>query len=122
MKIVIDTNALVYAVENKIDLFQMLKGNELIIPNLVLEELQLISRAAKKASDKKAAFLALKILECTSFEIIHLFGETDKAIAELAKSRDAAVLTNDLILKRKLAKSGVKVLHIRQKKYIEEWS
>ena len=122
MKVIIDTNALIYAVENKIDLFQLLKGNELIIPNLVLDELRFISKAAKKASDKKAAFLAIKILEFTSFEIIHLFGETDNAIAELAKSRDAAVLTNDLILKRKLAKSGVKVLHIRQKKLVEEWT
>ena len=122
MKVIIDTNALIYAVENKIDLFQLLKGNELVIPNLVLEELQLISRAAKKASDKKAAFMALKILEHTSFEIVYLYGETDNAIAELSRSVDAAVLTNDLILKRKLAKSGVKVLHIRQKKLVEEWT
>jgi rRNA-processing protein FCF1 len=99
-----------------------LQGNELIIPNLVLEELLLISRAAKKASDKKAAFLALRILECTSFEIVHLFGKADEAITKFAKSEDAAVLTNDLILKRNLVKEKIKVLHIRQKRYIEEWS
>jgi rRNA-processing protein FCF1 len=122
MKVIIDTNALIYAIENKIDLFQLLQGNEPIIPNLVLEELQLISRAAKKASDRKAAFMALKVMEYTSFEIVHLHGETDKALAELAKSVDAAVLTNDLLLKRKLAKLGVKVLHIRQKKLVEEWA
>lgn len=122
MKIVIDTNALIYAVENKLDLFQLLQGNELIVPNLVLEELQLISRAAKKASDKKAAFLALRILECTSFEMIHLFGKVDDAITKFAKSEDAAVLTNDLILKRNLVKENVRVLHIRQKKYVEEWN
>jgi len=121
MKIIIDTNALIYAVENKIDIFQLLQGNELIIPNLVLEELQLISRAAKKASDKKAAFLALRILECTSFEMIHLFGKTDEAITKFAKSEDAAVLTNDLALKRNLLKEKVRVLHIRQKRHIEEW-
>lgn len=121
MKIVIDTNALVYAAENKIDLFQILAGNEIIIPNLVLEELQIISKAAKKASDRKAAFLTLRILECTPFEIVHLSGKADEAIVKFAKSEYAAVLTNDLILKRTLVKEQVKVLHIRQKKYIEEW-
>lgn len=122
MKVVIDTNALIYAAENKIDLFGLLKGNKIIIPNLVLEELQLISKAAKKASDKKAAFLALKILENASFETVQLSGKTDAAIENFARAKDAAVLTNDLELEKKLAKAGIKVLHIRQKKYIEEWA
>ena len=120
MKVVIDTNALVYAAENKIDLFSLLKGNKIIIPNLVLEELQIISKAAKKASDRKAAFLALKILENASFETVQLAGRTDAAIENFAKAKDAAVLTNDLALEKKLAKAGIKVLHIRQKKYIED--
>jgi rRNA-processing protein FCF1 len=120
MKVVIDTNALIYAAENKIDLFRLLKGNKIIIPNLVLEELQLISRAAKKASDKKAAFLALKILEYSSFETVKLSGATDEAMAKFAKKEDSAVLTNDLILIKKLKAMGIRVLHIRQKKCIEE--
>jgi len=119
MRIVVDTNALIYAAENKIDLFLLLKGNKIIIPNLVLEELQIISKAAKKASDKKAAFLALKILECGAFEMVKLEGSTDKAILEFAKSRYASVLTNDLAFKKRLKQAGVKVLHIRQKKYID---
>jgi rRNA-processing protein FCF1 len=122
MKVIIDTNALMYAAENKLDLFQMLKGNDLIIPNLVLDELRVINRAAKKASDKKAAFLAIKILEFTSFKIVHLAGKTDDAIGKYALYEDAAVLTNDLILKRKLAKVGVRVMHIRQRKLVEVWT
>jgi rRNA-processing protein FCF1 len=122
MKIVIDTNALIYAAENKLDLFQLLKGNELIIPNLVLDELKLISTAAKKASDRKAAFLALKILEYSSFKIVYLIGQTDSAIVAYAKSEGAAVLTNDRALKKMLEKENVKVYHIRQKKTIKEWT
>ncbi|MEM2873896.1 MAG: PIN domain-containing protein [Candidatus Nanoarchaeia archaeon] len=122
MKIVIDTNALVYAAKNKIDLFTLLQNYEIIIPNLVLGELQLISKAAKKASDKKAAFLALKLLERATFKYVQLAGPTDKAIADFAKNEKACVLTNDLALKKRLAKENVKILHIRQKKYIEEWT
>lgn len=122
MRIVIDTNALIYAAESKIDLFSLLKGNKIIIPNLVLEELQLISKAAKKASDKKAAFLALKIIENASFETIQLTGKTDDAILKFAKPKDAAVLTNDVAFKKRLAQGNIRVLHIRQKKYVEEWT
>lgn len=120
MLVVIDTNALVYAAENKIDLFQMLKGETIVIPNLVLEELQIISKSAVKASDKKAAFLALKILENAIFETANLSGHTDDAIVEFAKSEGASVLTNDLALKKKLKTAGIKVLTIKQKKYVEE--
>lgn len=120
MRIVIDTNALIYAAESKIDLFSLLKGNKIIIPNLVLEELQLISKAAAKASDKKAAFLALKIIENASFEAIQLSGKTDSAILKFAKAGDVAVLTNDAAFKKRLKQEGVKVLNIRQRKYVEE--
>ena len=120
MKVVIDTNALIYAAENKIDLFRLMKGNQIIIPNLVLEELQLISKAAKKASDKKAAFLALKILENASFRTIKLAGKTDSAIEKFAKATDSAVLTNDSALKKRLKHKDIKVLNIRQRKLVEE--
>ena len=122
MKVIIDTNALVYAAENKLDLFALLKGYVIIIPNLVIEELQSLSRKARKASDRKAAFLALKLLEYAFFKIIELSGPVDKAIADYAQKESAAVLTADLALKKALAKAGIKVLHIRQKKYVEEWT
>ncbi|MCX6775149.1 MAG: PIN domain-containing protein [DPANN group archaeon] len=122
MKVIIDTNAFVYAAENKIDIFALLKGDDIIIPNLVLEELQVLAKHAIKASDRKAASLALKIIENHSFNTIELSGSTDKAIGEFAKREGAAVLTNDMELKRGLAKGNVKVLHIRQKKYIEAWA
>ena len=122
MKVIIDTNALVYAAENKLDLFALLKGYVIIIPNLVIEELQSLSRKARKASDRKAAFLALKLLEYASFKTVELSGPVDKAIADYAQKESAAVLTADLALKKALAKAGIKVLHIRQKKYVEEWT
>ncbi len=121
MKVVIDTNALVYAAESKIDLFAALQGYEIIIPDLVLEELQMLAGHAAKASDRKAALLALKILEYSLFTTVKLTGSTDKAITEFAKKEGAAVLTSDAELKKRLAKIKVKVLHIRQGKYVEGW-
>jgi len=121
MKVIIDTNALVYAAENKINIFDLLRGREIIIPDNVIAELKLITKSAKKASDKKAAFIALKLLELSSFKSLELFGRTDNAIEEYAKENNVAVLTADKKLKGILRKAKVKVLHIRQKKYIEEW-
>ncbi|HKZ49919.1 MAG TPA: DNA-binding protein [Candidatus Nanoarchaeia archaeon] len=121
MKVIIDTNALVYAAENKINIFDLLRGREIIIPDNVIAELKLITKSAKKAGDKKAAFIALKLLELSSFKSLELFGRTDNAIEEYAKENNVAVLTADKKLKGILRKAKVKVLHIRQKKYIEEW-
>ena len=45
-----------------------------------------------------------------------------KAIEEFAKEHKVAVLTNDKALKKTLQKAKVKVLHIRQKKYLEAWT
>jgi rRNA-processing protein FCF1 len=122
MRVLIDTNALVYAAENKLQIFDLLRGKEIVIPTVVIEELREISKSAKKASDKKAAFIALKLLEMAGFKTAELFGNADKAIEEYAVQEKVAVLTNDTNLKRSLKKANVKVLHIRQKKYIEEWT
>jgi len=122
MRVLIDTNALVYAAENKLQIFDLLRGKEVVIPSNVIAELRLIQSKGKKASDKKAAFIALKLLELSSYRSVELFGKTDKAIEEYAKENKVAVLTNDRMLKKALQKAGVKVLHIRQKKYIEPWT
>jgi len=125
MKIIIDTNALVYAAKNKLDIQLALKQKfgmlAIYVPDLVLGELKNISLTASKASDRSAAGLAYQIVQSKKLTEIKLHGPTDHAIAEWAAENNAAVLTNDLALKWILRAKNVPIYHIRQEKYIEEW-
>ncbi|MBS3064015.1 MAG: PIN domain-containing protein [DPANN group archaeon] len=126
MQIILDTNALVYAAKNKLDLVQTLKEKfgllAIYIPNLVIEELKILVNTADKASDREAASLALKIIQQKKIKEIQLSGETDKAIAEYAIKHQSGVLTNDLKLKYLLRSGHVKVYVMRQGNHIEEWN
>ncbi|MEK6923267.1 MAG: PIN domain-containing protein [Nanoarchaeota archaeon] len=126
MQIILDTNALVYAAKNKLDLVQTLKEKfgllAIYIPNLVIEELKILANTADKASDRAAASLALKIINQKKIKEIQLSGETDKAIADYAIKHQSGVLTNDLKLKYLLKSGHVKVYVMRQGNHIEEWN
>ncbi len=124
MQVVLDTNALVYAARNKIDLVDELKRKfgliGVYVPNLVINELKQIKATGKKI-DRENADLALDILHHKRLPIIEMHGVTDDEIAKWAEKNKAAVLTNDVELKFMLRGLGVPVFHIRQGKYIEEW-
>ena len=125
MEIILDTNALIYAARNKIDIQQILKQKfgmlGIYVPNLVIDELKEICKSAVKAADREAASIAYQIIKKKGLSLLKLHGPTDHAIAEYAAEKKAAVLTNDLALKWILREKGVKVYNIRQNKYIEEW-
>jgi len=126
MQIIIDTNAVVYAAKNKLDLVQTLKERfgllAIYIPNLVIEELKILANSADKASDREAASLGLKIIKHKNLIALDLSGETDQAIANYAIKHKAGVLTNDLKLKYLLRSGHVKVYVMRQGNHIEEWN
>ncbi|MBS3065160.1 MAG: hypothetical protein J4451_01535 [DPANN group archaeon] len=126
MQIILDTNALVYAARNKLDLVQSLKDKfgllAIYIPNLVIEELKILANSADKQADRDAASLALKIIKQKNLIEIQLSGETDQAIANYAIKHKSGVLTNDLKLKYLLRSGGVKVYMMRQGSHVEEWS
>ena len=120
MKIILDTNILIYAAKQKIDLVSQIKGRhgqsaEIIVPNLVKEELESLKTSAKKGSDKQAANLALQIIEFSNLKEIELYGKTDDEIIIWAKQNKAVVATSDRELKRKLKSKGIIVFSLRQK-------
>ncbi|MGB9675038.1 MAG: PIN domain-containing protein [Candidatus Nanoarchaeia archaeon] len=119
MRIIFDTNAIIYAVKSKFDLFEEFKFWKIIIPKCVLKELELLSKKAEKLSDKKAAILALAVLSKKSFEKPELKGPTDQAILSYAKKIDAAILTNDVELKKLAKKDKIKLFSISRKKILE---
>jgi len=122
MLIALDTNFLVYIAKYKIDLLAELdricENYKLVIPFQVIEELKKLTETGK-LKDKEAAQLALQLLEL-------LEKENKLTIKKIpAKDADSAILklapetiaTLDKELKKRFKK--VKILTIRQKKYLQ---
>ncbi len=125
MKIILDSNILIYAAKQKVDLVSQLKEKfgivELLVPNLVIKELETIAEKAKKGSDKRAAKLALQLIDFSKLRVIRLeAGHVDKRILELAKKEKAAVGTNDSRLKAELKKKGIPRVTLRQGRFIND--
>ncbi|MBO8175142.1 MAG: nucleotide-binding protein [Thermococcus sp.] len=94
---------------------------EIAVPNIVLDELNVIERKAK-GRDLMAVRMAKKLVE--RFKVIEIgkFGEkpTDMQIYEFAvKTPNVVVCTNDKLLKKKLREKGIPVVYLRQKKILE---
>lgn len=105
MKIILDTNFLVYCAENKVDyatgLMEILaEGYELVVPSQVIVELKEIKEEAKKYSDRRAADLALKLLKFNKVKIVKTKGEyADDAILSISDGNIIASLDKRLKLK-----------------------
>ena len=119
-KAVLDTSFILTAVRQKIDFFYELEttGFKILIPDLVLREIETISKSKKDSSRGENAKLAVKILGKGKFEKIKLQGKNvDESIIKLAKSdSEIVVATLDREIKNKIKNSK---LVIRQRKRIE---
>lgn len=94
---------------------------EIAVPNIVLDELNVIERKAK-GKDLMAVRMAKKLAEMFNVIEIGKFGEkpTDEQIFEFAvKNSNVVVCTNDKLLKKKLRERGIPVVYLRQKKILE---
>jgi rRNA-processing protein FCF1 len=99
MKTIVDTNALIYAAKKKQDLTNVIDG-QILIPNLVIQELENLAKTAKKGSDRAAAKLAISIIKHNKWKIIKLeTGHPDKKILEYAKQHACKIYTFDKLLK-----------------------
>ncbi|VVB96798.1 Ribonuclease VapC9 [uncultured archaeon] len=114
-KVIIDTNGLMIPGQFGVDIFSELKRlgfDSCIIPRASVRELEKISSQGH-GKDKVAAKIALSLLErCT---IIEKEGCADDIIAEMAIDKEAACLTNDIELKKRLCSKGVTIIHLREK-------
>ncbi len=115
MKIILDTNALVYAVKYKMDIASLLFGYELLVPKQVISELEHLSG---KGADKMAAKLAIQLASKLKKVDIGL-GKVDSQIVKFAKKEGAGVLTNDLELRKRCEAEKIRVFFVRQNKLID---
>lgn len=83
----------------------------------VIDEINLLKRDAKPGFEKELLF-ALKMAE--QYEIITDDSETpvDDSLIQLAKKNDMVIGTTDSELRKKARREGVKVLYLRQRRYL----
>jgi rRNA-processing protein FCF1 len=108
MKIVLDTSSILFAYENKIDPFELLKesGYKPIISKGILDELKRIADSKSKKSGY--AKIALKEIKEKDIEI-----DESKEYPDLwILKKGIKACTNDKELKNKLKKKGIPVISI----------
>ncbi|PWB51324.1 MAG: DNA-binding protein [Candidatus Methanoperedenaceae archaeon] len=114
-KVIIDTNGLMIPGQFGIDIFSELEQlgfYSYIVPSASVKELERII-ATGRGKNRSAAKIAISLLErCT---IIDKNGYADNIIIEMAINMDAAVLTNDAELKKRLCSKGVTNVYLRDR-------
>ncbi len=91
MKVILDTNFLIYCAKEKLDYIEKInnllnEGFNLVVPDQVIGELKRLKIKAKKGKDKDACDLALKILDKKNIKIVKPVGKSvDDAIMQLAQ-------------------------------------
>ncbi len=115
---IIDTNGLMIPGQFGIDIFSELKRlgfDSYLVPRASVRELECI-HAEAKGKDKAAAKIALSLLDrCT---IVEKEGNADDIILDLSLDTNAATLTNDIELKKRLCSKGVTIIHLREKTHL----
>ncbi len=114
-KVIIDTNGLMIPGQFGLDIFSELSRlgfDSCFVARASVKELERISSQGR-GKDKAAAKIALSLLDrCT---VIEKNGFADDIIADLAVEMDAAVLTNDIELKKRLCSKGVTTVYLQDK-------
>jgi rRNA-processing protein FCF1 len=120
LKVIIDTNGFMIPVQFGVDIFEELKRlgfDEFFVPEAVVFEIEkLIKR--EKGSNRIAAKVARSMMDRCE-RITAATGPADDVILRLAKEMGAAVLTNDIGLKRRLAEEGIQIISLRQKNRLD---
>lgn len=114
-KVLVDTNSLLYSIEHRVDLKNLLQElpevNGILVPECVHSELLAMS------ANRKYARGALELSE--KFERIPGEGYADDCIIEIAKRERFFILSNDRDLVRRAREEGIRTLVIRGNKRVE---
>ena len=121
-KVLCDTNFLLIPIRFGIDVFtlsdRVLNDEALFfVSTKVIDEITLLKSSAKPKFEKELRF-ALKMVEkCKVFED-HSEITVDDSLIQLAKKTDMVIGTTDSELRKKARGEGVKVIYLRQRRYL----
>lgn len=120
MKVLLDANFFLIPGKFKVDVFREMRifgRPEPCTIDLVVREVEKIAKEGGR--DSKHAHLGLFLIDKEGVEIIKARGrDADKAIEKVAKEQKLVVCTQDRALAKRLRKDGVKVISLRQRKYL----
>lgn len=118
MKVLLDANFLMLPNQFGIDIFEYLNFYDLFTLSSIVKELSKISK--QRGKDGKAAKVALDLLGMKGIRIVETNLKGDKAIISYALKEKCKVATNDQELMSILKKNGIKIIRMKQKKFLEE--
>jgi hypothetical protein len=127
VKIVPDTNFLIYSIKHNInmdyELNRVLCNYEIIILNCILEELEKL-KSQLKGKEKLSINILLSLIKKYNLEKYDVGKYADEIILNYAKyqkntGNKVIVCTNDKELKKKLMDEGIPVIIVKQKNYYE---
>ncbi len=113
--VLLDANALLmpfqFSIELEEELTRLLGAYEIAVPSSVVAELESLVWSDRRA--KAALDLASR------YPVMETEGSGDAAILAVAKRTQAAVLTNDRVLRKQLREAGLPVIYLRGKTKLE---
>lgn len=101
-----------------VDIFEFLKEYELLTVSPCVGELKKLSK--KKGDAGLAARVGLKLLKENKVKTIRSKDKADRAIINYSLQESCAVGTNDRELIKALKSKGVKIIRLKQKKFLAE--
>jgi len=123
--VIFDTNFLLVPIRFGVDVFAEAERvlNQLVDPAVtpgVLRELEQLRQGAAPGFERELDFALSLASRCRVIGHDLLEGETvDDSLVRLASAGGYVVATTDSELKKKLRRSGVKVLILRQRRYLQ---
>ena len=118
MKVLIDTNMLLVPHQFGVDIFKFLKDYEMLTLSSCVDELKKLSK--KKGDDGIAARVGIKLMEENKVKPVRTKEKGDKSILNYALQEKCAVATNDKGLIEALKTNRIKIIRLKQKKYLAE--
>jgi uncharacterized protein len=124
-RVIVDSNALFVPLNFGIDIFEELRRLlnakfELVLISPVKRELEILAKKPSPKTQHEAAFALSLTKKLCYIKIIQKPNEqTDDTILRAAKQWNAAVFTNDKVLKRKLRDISLPVIYVRAKSHLE---
>ncbi len=118
MQVLLDTNIVMVPHQFGVDIFEFLKDYTPITLSSCVKELEALSK--KKSNDGIAAKVALQLIKEKKVKVFDTNGPADKCIIEYAKNNHVSVATNDKELLKALKTHGIRIIRLRQSKYLVE--
>jgi len=109
-RVLLDTNFLLVPLQFGVDIYDQLKGQSLFTLSSCINELE----------GKRLGKAAFNLLQQYNLKIVKTLGKGDSAIINHAKKYKCKVATNDRELIKTLKRYRIRIIRLRQKKYLEE--